>query len=317
MSDIEQQINNIDDSIRRYSIEIEGLIRQLRVTPNTIQQNSKRKTLLKNIKLREEQIKKLEGSVNILKNTQRQIDTSKRINSAFNRNTIRDEDVSSDAKKIGIKINTPEEREEEETEEEELERLMQENKSKQQNILSNDPSLSTIIPFNPPYKAQKVSALQMNQSVPAQKAQMNPSVPAQKAPALQMNLSAPAQKPQKAQINPSVPPQKPQINQSNNNLSSGNQKNRRGFTETIVRKGNIPIGPQRPNLTLCPTLFNTGNRVNEKYFIPSQFPNITKIKPIVIEKKTKTKGGGKSCKNNKGKIIKYIRKSKRNNKRMF
>jgi hypothetical protein len=134
-------------------------------------------------------------------------------------------------------------------------------------------------------------------------------------PAPKINQLAP--QPNTPQPNPPQPntpqPNTPQPNTPNTNLASGNQQNRTGFTETIVRKVKNPMGPQRPNLTLCPTIFNTGNRVNEKYFIPSQFPNITKIKPIVIDVKPKTKGGGKSCKNNKGKL----RKSRRNKKRML
>jgi hypothetical protein len=59
-----------------------------------------------------------------------------------------------------------------------------------------------------------------------------------------------------------------------------------GFTETLVSKPNRNIGPVRPDLAFCPTLFPISQKINTKYFIPSQLPNITKLQPPPPMKKT-------------------------------
>ena len=70
-----------------------------------------------------------------------------------------------------------------------------------------------------------------------------------------------------------------------------------GFSETIVRKINVSTGPKKPNTNPCPQIFNIGKKVNNKFFIPSQFPNLTKKKSLLKEgrKHMKTKN-----KNRKG-----------------
>ena len=64
-----------------------------------------------------------------------------------------------------------------------------------------------------------------------------------------------------------------------------------GFSETIIQKLNRPTGPMTINMKICPTILDTGKKVNNKYFIPSQFPNLTKPKQLVqnISKKSNTK----------------------------
>ena len=61
-----------------------------------------------------------------------------------------------------------------------------------------------------------------------------------------------------------------------------------GFSETIIQKLNRPTGPMTINMKICPTILDTGKKVNNKYFIPSQFPNLTKPKQLVqnISKKS-------------------------------
>ena len=50
-------------------------------------------------------------------------------------------------------------------------------------------------------------------------------------------------------------------------------------------------------MTLCPKILDTGKKVNDKYFLPSQFPNLTKHKPLVIDMTPQVpKGGRKSRK---------------------
>ena len=90
-----------------------------------------------------------------------------------------------------------------------------------------------------------------------------------------------------------------------------------GFSETIVSKGSVTTGPARPNTKICPQILATGKKINTTYFIPSQIPNLTKIKPVIPKQDTKI-GGRKSRKrlmirtrkNKRGKNIR-LKKSRR------
>ena len=53
-----------------------------------------------------------------------------------------------------------------------------------------------------------------------------------------------------------------------------------GFRETLVPNKNVSTGTINPNRKLCPQIFNIGKKVNNKFFIPSQFPNLTKKKSL-------------------------------------
>ena len=54
-----------------------------------------------------------------------------------------------------------------------------------------------------------------------------------------------------------------------------------GFRETLVPNKNVSTGTINPNTKLlCPQIFNIGKKVNNKFFIPSQFPNLTKKKSL-------------------------------------
>ena len=84
-----------------------------------------------------------------------------------------------------------------------------------------------------------------------------------------------------------------------------------GFTETIIKSQEKSQVPKIPNLQLCPKILNTGTKINNKYFIQSQFPNLTKLKSN-LNSKTKTKSkiqlknGGKKY----NKQVKTKRKTK-------
>jgi len=77
-----------------------------------------------------------------------------------------------------------------------------------------------------------------------------------------------------------------------------------GFSETIVPNQNIStgLGPKRPNMKLCPQIFDIGKKVNNKFFIPSQFPNLTKKKSLIKggSKHMKTKGSNRKVISRKG-----------------
>jgi hypothetical protein len=69
-----------------------------------------------------------------------------------------------------------------------------------------------------------------------------------------------------------------------------------GFTETIIKSQQKTQVPKIPNLQLCPKILNTGTKINNKYFIQSQFPNLTKLKSKLDSKtksKIQVKNGGK------------------------
>ena len=68
-----------------------------------------------------------------------------------------------------------------------------------------------------------------------------------------------------------------------------------GFSETIVSKGPRIEGPQRADEKICPQIFATGRKINKTYFIPSQLPNLTKIKTELAKEDTK-RGGRKTRK---------------------
>lgn len=82
-----------------------------------------------------------------------------------------------------------------------------------------------------------------------------------------------------------------------------------GFTETIIKSQEKTQVPKIPNLQLCPKILNTGTKINNKYFIQSQFPNLTKLKSKLDSKtksKIQVKNGGKKY----NKQVKTKRKTK-------
>ena len=89
-----------------------------------------------------------------------------------------------------------------------------------------------------------------------------------------------------------------------------------GFTETLVQRRFANVGPMRPDMTLCQKILDTGKKINSKYFFPSQFPNLTKHKPLVIDMDPQvSKGGRKSRKIIKIKNRKGRKSCKRNQRK--
>ena len=74
------------------------------------------------------------------------------------------------------------------------------------------------------------------------------------------------------------------------------EKKKTGFRETLVPRINGSTEPKKTKMEQCPQIFNIGKKVNNKFFIPSQFPNLTKKKSL--------KGGRKHMKTqNKNKKV--------------
>jgi hypothetical protein len=88
-----------------------------------------------------------------------------------------------------------------------------------------------------------------------------------------------------------------------------------GFSKTLHPLSNHTIHKPSVDKIVCPQIYETGKNVNKKYYLPSQFPNITKrniiktnttnrMKPMIKGKKREKKGGSKkrkTIKRNKGK----------------
>ena len=63
--------------------------------------------------------------------------------------------------------------------------------------------------------------------------------------------------------------------------------NRLGFSESLKNPPNkaILIAKPKANPNICNNIFINGLNVNKKFFYPSQFPNLTRIKPIAVTMK--------------------------------
>ena len=70
-----------------------------------------------------------------------------------------------------------------------------------------------------------------------------------------------------------------------------------GFRETIIKSQQQKSQAAKiQNLQLCPKILNTSKKLNNKYFIQSQFPNLTKLNQNLNSKtksKTQIKNGGR------------------------
>ena len=76
------------------------------------------------------------------------------------------------------------------------------------------------------------------------------------------------------------------------------------FNQTLIKNTREPLHSNINKQTVCPNILTTGQKVNDIFFIPSQFPNLTKIKPFQISKpknKSKTKDKTKTKSKNKSK----------------
>jgi hypothetical protein len=176
------------------------------------------------------------------------------------------------ANRITSSINTRKtisepEKEEQEEQEEKDEQEEQEDDNESTNLIGNNPQLSRPGDIEMTNLASDTRTRKNRGSIPRGR------------------LSAPLQSPQ---------------------LTRRNRPSNTGFSETIVPRSVISSVPIRPNMKLCPKILDTGKRVNDKFFIPSQFPNLTKPKPVTV------KGGRKSRKH-----IKIKNRKRRNSYKRY
>ncbi len=71
-----------------------------------------------------------------------------------------------------------------------------------------------------------------------------------------------------------------------------------GFRETLVQQPFVETNDNSTNKDICENIFINSSKINSRYFFPSEFPKITKIKPITFSKK-----GGKR----KNKTRKFVK----------
>ena len=97
------------------------------------------------------------------------------------------------------------------------------------------------------------------------------------------------------------------------------EKKKTGFRETLVPRINGSTEPKKTKMEQCPQIFNIGKKVNNKFFIPSQFPNLTKKKSLFKRERKHMKTKNKNRKEisrtdiSKKEISKKEKKSVKNN----
>ena len=86
---------------------------------------------------------------------------------------------------------------------------------------------------------------------------------------------------------------------------SAHIKDRLGFTESLKSKKQI-ISEKKMPQNICPNIYTNGLNVNNKYFYPSEFPNLTKTNLVGVSEANVVKKGGKNRHNKSIKKRKYV-----------
>ena len=216
MSQIEEEINKLNNLITKYTNEISDLEKN-KNNLNTITTNNRITLLNKNIKYLKEQ-------KHMLKRVNR------RVNSA---NQLQNQ----------LRNNTNEKKEKKEKKEKEKEKKEKENK-------------------NEVIKDRRV------QSFPIEKEQLPENIKRPTTVEEEMGDEVPKYKQGNPVITPIITPVITPV--------------KTGFTETIVKKKiNVFTEQISQNTNICPLISNNiGKKINRNFFVPSQFPNLTKKKSL-------------------------------------
>lgn len=96
------------------------------------------------------------------------------------------------------------------------------------------------------------------------------------------------------------------VEHSENMLQDEANKLNLGFTDTLVKPVSeiSPASPPKINNDICLDIYKYGLKVNNKYYYPSQFPNLTKINPV---SHTVKNGGKKRNERKSRKRMPYIK----------
>ena len=312
MSGLEEQITKINKLIQEKTTELNALQGNLRKMPY---QNRIKHPDLKKQKLLSNQINSLTQNLNTLQNLQGEIVKQQRITNSLNRNVPRDKDVNEDSRKLGI------DSDEELLKELEAADVKEKDEEKEK---EEDDDESGVTPIE---EEQKVQLPGKTIPTPDENYIKRPSTEEEEGrgvkPVEEEERGVKPVEEEERGVKPVKVPKYKQgkfvlENQSQNPTpedeedlySSGITRKNAGFSETIVLK-NVSTGTIKPNTNLlCQQIFNIGKKVNNKFFIPSQFPNLTKKKSLL-------KGGRKhmKTKNRNRKVISRSRKRRIKNKR--
>ena len=332
MSGLEEQINKINKSIQEKTTELNALQSNLRKMPY---QNRIKHPDLKKQKLLSNQINSLTQNLNTLQNLQGEIVKQQRITNSLNRNVPSDKDVNKDSKKLGIDsdeelLKELEAADNEEEDDEEKEGMGQPVKEEESGVKPVEEEQKVQLPGNtiptPDENYIKRPSTEEEgrgvRGVPVEEEgegkiddEFNVNDEYIKKSEEEERGVKPVVEEERGIKSVKVPKykqgkfvlenksQNPTPEDEEDLYSSGITRKNAGFSETIVPRINGSTGPKRPNMKLCPQIFDIGKKVNNKFFIPSQFPNLTKKKSLL-------KGGRKhmKTKNRNRKVISRSRK---------
>ena len=329
MSGLEEQINKINKSIQEKTTELNALQGNLKKMPY---QNRIKHPDLKKTKLLRNQINSLTQNLNTLQNLQGEIVKQQRITNSLNRNVPSDKDVNKDSKKLGIDSDEEllKELEAADNEEEMGVKPVEDVKAVEEEQKVQLPGKTIPTPdenyIKRPSTEEEEEGEEEEEEEEGTEGQINNDyniddeyikIPEEKErgvkPVVEEERGVKPVKVPKYKQGKFVlenQSQNPTPEDEEDLYSSGITRKNAGFSETIVPRINGSTGPKRPNMKLCPQIFDIGKKVNNKFFIPSQFPNLTKTKSLL-------KGGRKhmKTKNRNRKVISRSRKRRIKNKR--
>jgi len=163
------------------------------------------------------------------------------------------------------------------------------------NLQSNLPPSVPKQTYNPMHNATAPSSFQNNAYNPMHK---------RVAPKYTVKQRQPAQR--RTNNRQSIPADNSVFNPMNSNGIEMKQFKRStkrplnvGFRETLKKRTKSNAQTKRVNSNICTNIFDNGSKTTRKYFYPSEFPKLTKIKPITL-----TRGGKKI--NRKRKTRKFV-----------
>jgi len=298
IDDNKKTIEELDTKIKPLLSTRENLRDKLKIIPST---DLNLKTMKKRYKLIGEHIDEINTNKQRLIQLNKQLENSlkqqgqKQLKSKSSIPT--NEDVKDDAAALGIDINKLDK-----TTEEELEELGEpedfpdvpthpiiiDNKVppiQPQKVpdVSSTPLTPSIITQNPPPKPTRPKPTRPKPTRP------KPTLP---KPVTLTTITSPtfdSQEPSPSPPPSSSPPLPPSLSLPPQLL---------GFRETLTNPTKQPIPPLQVNPDICQTFFTNGSKVNKKYFYPSEFPKLTKIKPITVSMKKGVKRKSRKLRKN-------------------
>jgi membrane-associated HD superfamily phosphohydrolase len=108
----------------------------------------------------------------------------------------------------------------------------------------------------------------------------------QPQPQPQQQPQQPQPQPQPQPQQPQPQPQQPQQPQTQPQQQPQQQpQTPKGFTETIKLTNKQLTNTPQNATTICNNIFNSGVKLGRKYYYPSEFPNLTRVRKVTLNKK--------------------------------